>query len=229
MILKIDFNELNLNINHIENVMGYKSGESGEIIIGLISDVLYEIGNICDIKAECRIYEEIKLNEEDKSLSVGNVLFNINKIIYNQIKKSEKAAFFLCTIGPEPETRSRKAMKEGDLLRGYIFDVTANEVVEAAADYMQNSLESAMNTSGLNITNRFSPGYCGWDVAEQKKLFQLMPENSCGIQLTPSALMQPMKSVSGIIGIGKNVKRRPYSCKLCNLDNCIYRKERSKG
>ncbi|MCK7538940.1 MAG: hypothetical protein MZV63_52410 [Marinilabiliales bacterium] len=47
------------------------------------------------------------------------------------------------------------------------------------------------------ITNRFSPGYCGWDVAEQHKLFSFFKDNFCGITLTESALMNPVKSVSG--------------------------------
>jgi len=71
---------------------------------------------------------------------------------------------------------------------------------------MQGDLEKNMRDSGKKITNRYSPGYCGWDVTEQHKLFQLMPENYCGIKLTPSALMDPVKSISGIIGIGKMLK-----------------------
>jgi hypothetical protein len=87
-----------------------------------------------------------------------------------------------------------------------------------------------MRDSGKKITNRYSPGYCGWDVTEQHKLFQLIPENYCGIKLTPSALMDPVKSISGIIGIGENVKNNPYTCRLCNQNDCVYRgiRERMK-
>jgi hypothetical protein len=38
--------------------------------------------------------------------------------------------------------------------------------------------------------------------------------------------MEPVKSISGIIGIGENVRRRPYTCNLCDLKDCIYRKSR---
>ncbi len=115
-------------------------------------------------------------------------------------------------------------MKDGDLLKGYIIDVVGSEIVESAANLMQDSLQEKMSAVGKGITNRFSPGYCGWDVAEQHKLFSLMPDNFCGISLTPSALMDPIKSVSGFIGIGKNVKRLPYTCSLCNMKDCIYRR-----
>jgi len=114
-------------------------------------------------------------------------------------------------------------MKDGDLLRGYVYDVIGSEVVENAADRMQEELRLTVAGEGLNITNRFSPGYCGWDVAEQHKLFSFFPENYCGITLTESALMNPVKSVSGLIGIGREVRYAPYQCHLCEDKNCIYR------
>lgn len=223
-----DFNDLKLTVSLIESVMGYKPGESEETISILISEILKEMETACSIKAEYRIFENIQFNDTDKTVKSGNVVFDIKKIIFGQIKKSASAAIFLCTAGEEPGRRSRKSMKEGDLLRGYIYDVVGSEIVEAVADLMQNTLETVMFTSGKKITNRFSPGYCGWDVAEQRKLFQLMPDNFCRIRLNLSALMEPVKSVSGIIGIGENVKRNPYNCSFCDLKDCIYRKAREK-
>jgi len=121
-------------------------------------------------------------------------------------------------------------MLERDFLKGYIYDVIGSEIVEAAADLLQNDLEKNMLGKGKKITNRYSPGYCSWDVAEQHKLFQLIPDNFCGIRLTPSALMNPVKSISGFIGIGKDVRNNPYTCRLCNQRDCVYRniKERMK-
>ena len=50
-------------------------------------------------------------------------------------------AIFLCSAGKEIGIRSREAMQERDLLRGYVYDVVGSEIVEAAADLMQNELE----------------------------------------------------------------------------------------
>ena len=86
------------------------------------------------------------------------------------------------------------------------------------------NLQMEMISGGKKITNRYSPGYCGWDVAEQHKLFQLIPDNFCGVRLNESSLMNPEKSVSGIIGIGENVKYNPYTCRICDMKDCIYRK-----
>jgi hypothetical protein len=118
---------------------------------------------------------------------------------------------------------SRRSMKEGDLLRGYVYDVIGSEVVENAVDRMQGELKKTAAAEGQMITNRFSPGYCGWDVAEQHKLFSFFKNNFCAITLTDSALMDPVKSVSGLIGIGRDVNYISYQCHICDNKNCIYR------
>ena len=219
-----DFKDLKIDVTQIERVLGYQQGESHEAISELISEVLKESESICKIKAEYRIFDDVQFIDAEKEVKINNEVFDIKKIVFGQLKKSESIAVFLCTAGEEIGSRSRKEMKEGDLLKGYIYDVAGSEIAEAAADLMQNELEERMKNAGKKITNRFSPGYCGWDVAEQHKLFGLIPYNYCGIRLTPSALMDPVKSVSGFIGIGENVKKLPYTCNLCDMKNCIYRK-----
>jgi hypothetical protein len=223
-----DFKDLKLNSSQIEAVLGYKEGEDREIVTSLIEEILTECHKICNIKAEFKVFGDIRFDNDTKSVEINKIRFQIKKIVFNQIKKSDSVAIFLCTAGDEIGIRSRKIMQERDFLKGYIYDVIGSEIVEAAADLMQTNLEKTIFDSRERITNRFSPGYCGWDVAEQHKLFQLIPDNYCGIHLTPSALMDPVKSISGIIGIGKNVKYNPYTCGICDMNDCVYRRVREK-
>jgi hypothetical protein len=227
-VFQFDFKDLKLPVSQIENIIGYNEGDDRGFVIGLIDEILKESAAIANIKAEYHIFENIRFDTDARTIKINNTDFSIKKIVFSQIKKSESVALFLCTAGEEIGIRSRKAMHERDLLRGYIYDVIGSEIVEVAADLMQNELEKTAEAEGLKITNRYSPGYCGWDVAEQHKLFQLIPYNFCGIRLNESALMNPEKSVSGIIGIGKNVKSNPYTCQMCDMKDCIYRKVKER-
>ena len=220
------FNDLKISSSMIETVLGYKENEDRSLVTNLIEEILTECHDISNIKAEYRVYKGVQFDNEAKSITINNIRFEIKKIVYVQIKKSDSVAIFLCTAGAEIGLRSRKAMQERDLLKGYIYDVIGSEIVEAAADLMQADLERNLLETGKKITNRYSPGYCGWDVAEQHNLFKLLPENFCGVKLTPSALMDPVKSVSGIIGIGVNVKSNPYTCRMCDMEDCLYRRVR---
>jgi hypothetical protein len=113
-------------------------------------------------------------------------------------------------------------------LLSYVFDVIGSLTVNKAADKIEEDIKKEMNARSLNISDSFSPGYCDWSVADQKKLFALLPPNFCGITLTESSLMNPIKSVSGIIGIGRQLKQMGYQCNWCSDVNCIYGKMKRK-
>jgi hypothetical protein len=226
-IFEFDFRDLKPDIARMEKLLGYDHGDPEQTIRPLIEEILTDSENISGIKAEYRIFKEPAFSDKGKNICIGEITLSVGSVIFRQLKEAQFVALFLCTAGKELSSRSHEALKAGDPLRGYIYDLIGSEVTEAAADRIQNYLTDEMKSSGMNITNRYSPGYCGWDVSEQHKLFRLFPNNHCGIMLTPSALMDPVKSVSGIIGIGSKVRRAPYSCKICDVKNCIYRNRKT--
>jgi hypothetical protein len=223
---QVPFSELNLTVPQIEKVIGYDEGQAQETISEFISKCLKEAKEFSLVKSEYAVFTDVKFIDATKSVEINGIVFNLGKIVYGQLKRSDSIAIFLCTAGEEIGIHSRMAMKEGNLLEGYFYDVIGSEIADLAADFVQKDLEIGIASIGKKITNRYSPGYCRWDVSEQHKLFRLMPDNFCGIRLTPSALMDPVKSVSGFIGIGNDVRFNPYTCNLCDMKDCIYRKVR---
>ena len=220
------FDELEVSTDIIEKFMGYEPGKSPEPIPQMIKEVLEVAQDYCDIKGGYVIQKDIDINREEKMLRINGAQFDTKKIVTNQLRKMENVALFVCTAGPEIGEYSKELMHEGDFIKGYIADVVGSEIVESAMDKIQDDLERKMEARELHITDRYSPGYCGWSVGEQHKLFSFFPENFCGITLTPSSLMQPIKSVSGVIGIGPDVRRKGYVCNMCDMVNCIYREKR---
>jgi len=223
---KYRFDELEISTDIIEKFMGYDPGKAPEPIPQLIQEVLDVAHDYCNIKGGYIIQKDISINRDDKILQINGTQFDVKKIITNQLRKMDNAALFVCTAGPGIGDYSKKLMHEGDFIKGYIADVVGSEIVESAMDKIQDDLEQQMMSQGLFITDRYSPGYCGWSVGEQHKLFSFFPANFCGITLTPSSLMQPIKSVSGVIGIGPNVRRKGYVCNHCDMVNCIYREKK---
>lgn len=157
-------------------------------------------------------------------ITIPGTTFHSGKIIGKMLRFSESYAFFLVTAGPEPEKLARKLLNEGNYLDGYIVDLVASSIVESAADYLEEQVRILAKEQGMLISNRYSPGYCDWNVAEQQKLFSLFPAKCCGISLSESSLMNPIKSASGIIGIGADVQYKDYTCEICSMHNCQFRK-----
>jgi len=208
--------------------MGYLPGTAPEPVTDLIQEVSEELMPMGGVKGEYRVFNNVRLWPQKKVFEIKGLMFSAQPIIYRQIKEAEDVALFICTAGSSVGEMSRQNMKKGDLLRGYVYDVIGSEVVENAADRMQEELKKAAGEEGKNITNRFSPGYCGWDVAEQHKLFSFFKDNFCAITLTDAALMNPVKSVSGLIGIGKDAKYSSYQCHICDNKTCLYRNRKTK-
>jgi hypothetical protein len=226
--VKINFSDLKINKNEIELTMGYTENNIPAHFNELIDKVLSGAETLCKIDAGYKMVK-VKYDAEQKNgIFAGQVFFSTKKIVTSKIKKAEKAAIFVCTIGPEMERWSHKLLDEGDGILSYIVDTVASVIVESATDKLHDHIGSVMKMKGLNITNRYSPGYCDWEVPEQLKLFSMLPEKFCGITLTESAMMVPIKSVSGIIGIGAEVKWQKYACDTCGITDCTYRIIRSQ-
>lgn len=220
----VKYSDLQINLTEVAELIGYKDGYVPEPIDAVIHQSIADAEKYCSIFGGLVIPDKPQLIDERKSVMCGEVEFKIKGRLFKELKGSEKIALFLCTAGPEISKVSKELMKKGDLLQGYIFDVIGSVTVEKAMDDIQRQFGEEMLDKGCKITNRYSPGYCGWQTEEQFKLFKIFPENFCKVNLTDSALMYPIKSVSGMIGIGRDVHYNEYNCDLCDAVNCIYRK-----
>jgi len=206
----------------IESLLGYPEGNLPEPIPGVISSIIEQAPEHTDIQGGYLIMDKFEIHDEYK-IQVDGLEFLPTKAITHQVSASEKLAFFMITAGEGITTWSQRELTEGDPMAGYIIDLIGSEIVVAALDRMQDDLAHKMGEDGFKITNRYSPGDCGWPVTDQQKLFSIFPEGFCGISLSESSLMHPIKSVSGIIGIGVDVKKTAYACDLCEMDTCVYR------
>ena len=150
--------------------------------------------------------------------------FDMGKIIMRQLRGSEAYALFICTSGTEYEAYLQRLKDNGDMVRVFIADALGSVIAEHCADQMEICLQESIDKLGWRHTNRFSPGYCGWHVSQQQLLFPLFGGQACGVCLTESSLMVPIKSVSGIIGLGEKVRKLDYTCGLCDFKQCYKRK-----
>lgn len=157
-------------------------------------------------------------------LTVEGVTFEVGSQVCGYLKGADEAAFFLCTAGALFSDEAHVLNESGDFMEAYIIDAIGSLSVERAMDRIHKALETEQAERGLKITNRYSPGYCNWPLKDQRPLFGFVGENPTGIVLSESCLMHPIKSVSGVIGIGEKARRRAYGCVICKNTTCIYRR-----
>lgn len=216
------FKELNLSKETVYADMGYGKTIPEEPVRSLIDELFIQA---CEV-VKPRFYYRITDGrlDEDRIVCNGEVL-HVDRTIATLLKNSERFILFAATAGMEYQEVHNQLANSDDALSLFIWDSLGSCIAEATGDLMEKSVEAEL--SGIPHTNRFSPGYCGWHVSEQKRLFSLMPPGVCGIQLNDSALMYPIKSISGVIGSGQFVDTRKYGCQFCELENC-YKKRLKK-
>jgi hypothetical protein len=220
------FNELHIDYQMINSVLGYENVSLPEPFENYLKEAISLAAKLPDIKAVYRVIDKPVFDEKPRTVKTGEFKFNVAKTVYAELQGSDQLAFFVCTAGKTICEKAAFYLKGEDPVYGYIFDLLGSAIVEAACYKMQSHLKEVIESSGSKITNRYSPGYCHWSVADQHKLFSLLGETPCGVSLTDSSLMSPVKSVSGIIGIGPDVRFREYQCTLCLSENCAYRRLR---
>ena len=218
------YKDLSIDLAGIHTALGYPGSPLPAPFDSYLEEVLDFASRLTEIRAICRIIDPVQLEPSKGSIHADGRSFLVGKTVCKELRNSEKLLFFVCTAGKSISDQSAKLLKGDDPAKGYIYDQVGTFLTEAAGDRMQQLVQEELVDRDERITNRYSPGYCRWDVADQHLLFSLFPPAPCGVTLTPSALMHPVKSISGVIGIGKEVTYRDYPCALCQSLNCIYRK-----
>jgi len=225
---QFNFNDLHIDRNEISELLGFGGEEMPEPFPGYLNEAFSDAARLCEIKGAVYISDQIQFNSNYSEFSVDGKLFDAGKLITRQLRKATSLILFICTAGEGISQKSQALLHGDDPAKGYVYDVLGSVTVETAMDKIQDQLKNEFLSSEIKISNRYSPGYCDWNVKDQHVLFSFFPEKYCGISLNSSALMHPIKSVSGVIGIGKEIKFYKYHCEMCNSSTCIYRRIRSR-
>ena len=159
----------------------------------------------------------------------GEVCLNTGAQIRGYLKGADYLALFACTAGAIFTDLVNRYNQTGDYLEAFVADAIGSLTVEKAMDKIHAQLELEMQAESMRVGNRYSPGYCNWPVSNQRELFEQIGELPIAISLTESCLMLPIKSVSGIIGVGAHIRKRPYACRICNNRDCAYRRIITQG
>ena len=207
----LDFDALGITLADVFEQMGYHGAEPDETTRHETQTIIEEVRSWLRPRFCYQVVRELPA-------------FDMGKIIQHQLYGSEAYALFICTSGTEYEAYQHRLKDKGDMVRIFIADALGSVIAEHCADTMEMNLQESIDKLGWHHTNRFSPGYCGWHVSQQQQLFPLFKSNTCGVRLNDSSMMVPVKSVSGIIGIGEKVRKLDYTCGLCDFTQCYKRK-----
>jgi len=122
--------------------------------------------------------------------------------------RAERLALFAVTLGEAVCREISDLLNGSKLALGYMLDAVASEGTERAAQHLARQFlaahpEGETTASPATRVLPYSPGYCGWHVSGQRRLFARLRPEEIGISLNPSCLMSPLKSISGVLVAGE--------------------------
>ena len=205
--------------------MGVPPGsEQGERVDQLVADALGELrraacprGVVTSVTTDefARIYEGESDNDTPSPLAE----------IFPQ---AEGLVLFAATLGAPLSERITALFADGSLALATMLDAAASEATELAGVHLDELvLEGARlseQANQLTRTLRYSPGYCGWNLTGQRALFAALGPEEIGVHLTDNCLMEPLKSISGVMVMGPAEIHEftdDYSfCSACPTHDC---------
>lgn len=120
--------------------------------------------------------------------------------------RGDLLALFAVTVGAPLTERITALFDDGSPALGATLDAAASEATELAAVHLDRVVLEEARAEGRANTEtrllRYSPGYCGWNLTGQRALFATLRPETIGIGLTESCLMEPLKSISGVMVLG---------------------------
>ncbi len=121
--------------------------------------------------------------------------------------RADELALFAVTLGAAVSERIAELFAAGEYALGGALDAAASEATELTATHVARTVLGKVRHAGraTDATRAlgYSPGYCGWNITGQRALFAAFEPGRVGITLTDSCLMEPVKSVSGVVVIGR--------------------------
>jgi hypothetical protein len=148
-----------------------------------------------------------------------------SEVLARNLEAVERVFPYVATCGTELEPLEEA---DADLFTRYCLDVLKELALGAARSHLLEHLRVQYGAVRLSSMNPGSGDARLWPLGQQRPLFDLMGdvEQAIGVRLTPSLLMRPNKSVSGILFPSE---QHFESCQLCTREDCPRRRAAYQG
>jgi hypothetical protein len=138
------------------------------------------------------------------------------------------------SAGKECEEHARELWNEGKPDEYFFQESYGSAVVEQLITVASSRICAWADEHQMAALPHFSPGYSGWDIAEQLPFWSLVQKSFDGkfpgeLEVLDSGMLRPKKSLLAVIGLTREVEKarrfqKLIPCENCSLPDCRYRR-----
>lgn len=193
----------------------------------VLSDMLTQAADaVPAVLAPRSLLKKTDITGFEAGILTGREVSIDSKKLCRLIAGMDQAAYifaFALTLGGELDTLIAHSQR-ASLTRALFMDAAGSFLAERYAAQMEDHLRVTLSEQGLELSARFSPGYCDWEIVQgQRELFRFLSPQSIRIILLPSGVMLPLKSITGICIAAVHAPFRT-PCAGCHKKRCRYRR-----
>lgn len=212
--------------NEVLRYLGRSRQEVPEEISALIDECIDLIRSTAKARHVMRVVsieflkDEISMVNTDTGMGTRLALKGAD--IARYLSGCCQATLFAATLGVAADNLVR-VQEKTDLTRSLILDACATQLIEEACEEIEAKVRTEAAAEGLTASRRFSPGYGDFPLEIQPDLLAVLgAEKQIGLTCTESLILLPRKSVTAVIGLGKDVNSAESGCVGCAMrDSCI--------
>lgn len=145
-----------------------------------------------------------------------------------------RAMLVAVSAGSACEEEARRRWGDAKPDEYFFLEMFGSAIVEHLMATLSGRLCDAADREGLAAIAHYSPGYTGWDVADQNRLHELITRGMKqpwpgSLEVLPSGMLRPKKSLLAVVGlVPRDAAGRAAAnlvpCRTCAFAPCAYRR-----
>lgn len=147
---------------------------------------------------------------------------------------AQRAMLVAVSAGRACEEHARRVWEDSKPDEYFFLEMFGSAVVEHLMATMSGRICDVAEPNGFVAVPHYSPGYTGWDIADQNKLFDLISRELTRpfpepLEVMVTGMLRPKKSLLAVVGLAPNDGRgadlsRLVPCESCAYTPCNYRR-----
>jgi hypothetical protein len=208
--------DVELDVSHILEGQGVDAERVRPAIYDTAREVLDEARALLAPMALYGVLPVKGFRHQQVTLGDGTEAVFEGPLVARALAGAEEIVLVVCTIGPALEARVEAMTADRDILHAMALDGAGVAALRLVSETLYDRVERESTARGWGYGMRAQPGQEGWDIWQQRVLFDLLPAEEIGVRLTDSCLMLPRKSVSFVIGMGPDMRPDAVACDFCS-------------
>jgi len=175
------------------------------------------------------------LELKDGRLRIAGTEFS-SRQLHDQFVESQADSAMLVAVsaGKECEEKARRLWQESKPDEYFFMEIFGSAVVEQLVTVANGRICGWADADKMAALPHYSPGYSGWEVSDQIKLWDLIRQNGAHhfdgkLEVMETGMLRPKKSLLAVFGITRNLEKarklvKLIPCENCSLPGCDYRR-----